>query len=45
MYQEVNSIFPNAEISVFTLVKVADYKPKKYNPQKIKKSEEIYAYY
>ena len=43
MYQEVNSIFPNAEISVYkTRRKVADYKPKKYNPQKIKKSEEIY---
>ena len=40
MYQEVNSIFPNAEISVFAAA-VADYKPKKYNPQKIKKSEEI----
>ena len=40
MYQEVNSIFPNSEISVFAAA-VADYKPKKYNPQKIKKSEEI----
>ena len=41
MYAEVNSIFPNTEISVFAAA-VADYKPKKYNINKIKKSEENY---
>ena len=41
MFAEVNSIFPNTEISVFAAA-VADYKPKKYNINKIKKSEENY---
>ena len=41
MFAEVNSIFPNTEISVFAAA-VADYKPKKYNIHKIKKSEENY---
>ena len=41
MYAEVNSIFPNTDISVFAAA-VADYKPKKYNIHKIKKSEETY---
>ena len=41
MFAEVNSIFPNTEISVFAAA-VADYKPKKYNIHKIKKSEGNY---
>ena len=41
MFAEVNSIFPNTEITVFAAA-VADYKPKKYNIHKIKKSEGNY---
>ncbi len=41
MYHEVDRIFPNSDISVFAAA-VSDYKPSKYHPQKIKKSEDIW---
>lgn len=41
MYQEVDAIFPNSDISIFSAA-VSDYKPTDYHTEKVKKSEGIW---
>ena len=41
MYKEVNSIFSNSDISIFSAA-VSDYKPTNYYNQKVKKTEDVW---
>ena len=41
MYQEVDTIFPNSDISIFSAA-VSDYKPADYYTEKVKKKEDVW---
>ena len=41
MFYEVDTIFPNSDISIFSAA-VTDYKPSKYHNQKVKKKEDVW---